>query len=94
MSAAIWKFPLRIGLTVAQMPLGAKVLHVHEQNGMPCLWALVDPAKPTQERRFVTEGTGHSLDTECTPFRYIGTAHCHGFVWHAFEVPVVPGVSP
>jgi hypothetical protein len=45
------------------MPRGAKSLHVAEQSGHLCLWALVNPAEKTQVPvRLAVHGTGHAFD--------------------------------
>ena len=68
------------------MPVAARVLHVHEQGGIPTLWALVDDldGTPIERRKFRIVGTGHG-DVEATDV-YVGSAHCGAFVWHVFEV--------
>jgi hypothetical protein len=70
---------------IVQMPAGSTALHVKEQNGELCIWALVDPDKPTCSRRFFVHGTGHTLHPGALD--YIGTAHLHngGIVLHVFE---------
>ena len=80
----IWKFQLTIGEPVAAMPRGAQILTVHEQYGEVCLWALVDPDAPTEDRRFHIVGTGHP---SAHLKNYIGTAQVAGgaLVWHVFE---------
>ena len=42
MSKTVWKFTLQWD-TVLDLPEGARVLRVNEQEGCVCLWALVDP---------------------------------------------------
>jgi hypothetical protein len=82
---AIWKFPLLIqdGQAVS-MPAGAKVLCVQVQNGVPCLWALVDPTAPKLSRNFFTFGTGHPIDP--TGLEFVGTYQIDGgaLVFHVF----------
>jgi len=68
------------------MPVGAQVLHVHMQHGIPCIWALVDSENENEiERRvFSLRGTGHVLDDGYRT--YIGTIHDGDiYVWHIFE---------
>jgi len=81
----VYKYPLspiadevRVG-----MPRGARILHVREQNGVPTLWALVDPMVANGERVFAIRGTGHLV---ADGLEYLGSAHCGVFVWHVFEV--------
>lgn len=81
----IWKFPLNIGRNSVYMPGGAEILTVAAQRDNLCIWAHVDPCSAKAQRLFVVEGTGNILHEECTPDRYIGTAHWTHFVLHAFE---------
>jgi hypothetical protein len=83
----VWKFPLSPGdpLVIA-MPAGARVLHVGVQDDdRPCIWALVDPAAPEEERSFRVHGTGQYFDGDGA---YVGTAMLYrgGLVFHVFEV--------
>src|SRR4051812_2081853 len=42
-SQTVWKFPLPVINNIELwMPLGAEILHVAEQDGQVCLWALVE----------------------------------------------------
>lgn len=83
----IWKFDLELtDSQKVEMPKGAKILCVDEQDKLFCLWAIVDPdpTVPKEERAFRLYGTGnpeHSIGGE-----YIGTINSTtGFVWHIFE---------
>ena len=69
-----------------QMPEGASVLSLQLQYGQPCLWALVDTAKPLTPRHFITRGTGHPVPSEW--FSYVGTYQLQGgdLVFHVLEV--------
>lgn len=91
---SVFKYLIEISDVVElEMPVGAVVLHLAEQHGVPCLWALVDLEAPNHTRRFRLAGTGHPIDTE-----YIDTAvgnrgHLGTFfmrdgalVWHLFEM--------
>lgn len=81
-NSSIFKFRLEHLAEEVQMPVGAQILHVHDQDGGPCIWALVDPDAKKEVRRFFIVGTGHKFDPR---WQYIGTAHCGGLVWHVFE---------
>lgn len=87
MTVAVWKYPLDIGsVTLHDMPLGAKIIHVQGQNGAPALWALVPRDVPTLvRRRFIVVGTGTVLRGDAEALTYLGTAHCGELVWHVFE---------
>lgn len=67
------------------MPQGAVVLHVHEQNDVICLWALIDTKVPKKLRRFALCGTGHLYPAGG---QYVGSVHLSGgqYVFHVFEV--------
>lgn len=78
----IWKFPLTTGLTL-QVPRGARVLDIRDQNGSICLWALVNTEASPEEMKLAIYGTGHELPED--PGDYLGSVHQNGFVWHVFE---------
>lgn len=81
----VWKFTLAVD-SVLDMPEGAEVLTVREQGDAVCLWALVDPSKPFEARRFVMVGTGHELPQDDATF--VGMAHLDKglLVVHVFEL--------
>jgi hypothetical protein len=66
------------------MPEGAEPLTIETQNGVHCIWALVDPRAKKIERQFQIVGTGHEEVTDY--HHYIGTVHEGKFVWHLFEI--------
>lgn len=85
MQRTIWKFTIAPSCPIL-MPVGAKMLHVHEQNDNICLWAEVDAAETATEfRTFWVYGAGHSLPDD--PGVYIGTVHLHvsSLVFHVYE---------
>ena len=80
----IWKYPLQIGdFNSVQMPKGATILSVDNQNGILCLWAMVDPEKSLVTRKIRIVGTGHTFDGYA---EHIGSVVMAPFVWHVFEV--------
>lgn len=84
----IWKFPIPLGAVPIEMPRGARVLSVGQQQDQPMLWALVDPAKDVERRVFLPLGTGHSLpDDVNVEWEFLGTTHLRGgaIVVHVFE---------
>ena len=85
----VWKFPLGPlhGPAYAWLPEGAAILHFDIQGGEPTIWALVDPERPTEQRKFEFVGTGHPLlaERDGFPSSYIGTCFSGLFVWHLFE---------
>lgn len=81
----IWKFPLDlVARPEPAMPRGARVLTVQLQNGIPTVWAAVDPTAPVEPRPLVVVGTGNLLPNDAGP--YIGTWQADPFVFHVFEV--------
>lgn len=85
----IWKFTFKLNSVVeVQMPDRARVIHVGEQNGLLCLWAMVDTENQLTARRFRIFGTGHPLSTDVKESHFIGTVFQSIYVWHVFEVPV------
>jgi len=74
----IWKFPLQPSaqgdaVCSIAMPEGAALLTVSAETGEPCLWALVDPARPKVMRNLDILGTGHIATNDLNAKRYIGT---------------------
>lgn len=87
----IYKYPFAIADRVTlRMPIGAKILHVAPQGGTPCLWAHVDPSRPTVNWLFRIYGTGHPIDGEGGgEGTHVATFLMGPFVWHAFLMGVV-----
>lgn len=80
MSKTIHKYPLIIfGSQRVMMPAGAKILTVQLQDGVPCLWALVDTDFKSKERAILMRGTGYDVSDVG---KYIDT----------FQMPVNDGV--
>ena len=83
----IYKYQITLSGKV-DMPVGAKVLHVGEQDGGMFLWAAVDTRSPIRHRQFTVIGTGTGWDMEekdCHVSDYVGTVMALGLVWHIFE---------
>lgn len=66
------------------LPVGSTVLHVHNQENVPCLWVQISEAEKTECRTFCCFVTGVDFDGG----RYHGTCHLFEgkFVVHVFEV--------
>lgn len=83
----VFKYVLRDTVNDIQMPTGAQVLHVTEQNNMVCIWAAVDESVPVETRRFLMVGTGHREVPDDAA--YCGSAHIYTdravLVLHVFE---------
>lgn len=86
----IWKFPLgQPGFANSfPMPKGAEILTVQMQGGVPCIWAVVNPAELRDFWETVTFqiiGTGWDFDTRHKR-KYVGTVQDGPFVWHVFQL--------
>jgi hypothetical protein len=85
----IWKYILTIeGKQTLMMPEAARLLCVQMQDGIPCLWAVVDKDSAKvlakrEPRTVFTVGTGHPMPEECG--KYVGTYQpMNGLVFHVF----------
>jgi hypothetical protein len=78
-----YAFPLTDRVDIP-MPRKAEVLTVQSQQGVPCLWARVDPNGPVGTRHFRIFGTGDDLPRGWDG-RYVGTFQSVGVEWHLFE---------
>ena len=70
------------------MPIGAKVLTVQVQHGIPVLWAEVDTKAEKEERCFEIFGTGNEMPEDMgVERRYICTIQMPGswVVLHFYE---------
>lgn len=78
----IWKYTLSVtNEQKISMPSGAQLLTVQLQGGMPCLWALVNPAAPQVERKIRIHGTGHEVQGG----EYVETFQWGPLVFHVFD---------
>lgn len=70
-----------------EMPIGAKLLTVQMQKGVPVLWALVDTDAEMGSRFFFLCGTGWVVPKEFVGhLEYVNTVQAdNGMVWHVFE---------
>lgn len=88
MNTTIWKFQILIASEQrVTMPAGAEILTAQFQSGNGlCLWAIVNPENPKNERVIHIYGTGHPVPN-ANGIRYITTVQQHGgaLVWHIFE---------
>ena len=88
MSKTIWKYTLpRDGQTIEIHEHITEVLHIATQDGVPTLWAIVDPDRPRDGyTEIVAWGTGWPLpDDVYQECDYWGTCEDgYGYVWHYF----------
>jgi hypothetical protein len=71
-----------------QLPIGAEILTVGNQNELVCLWALIDPVAEKEFRQIEIFGTGMPILSDMgTSREYISTFQMDGgkLVLHAFE---------
>jgi len=90
---AVWKYPLgnwETGMFSAEMPKFAEVLSLQVQKNDLCMWVLVDPDMPKEQRHFLIVGTGHEYDSArgLVSDNFVGTFQMYGgdLVFHVFEV--------
>lgn len=92
MERIIWKYGVPMTDHFAlSMPSGAQVLTVQILDGVPQLWALVDPSRPPQQRQFALYGTGWELPHTAQEIGvYVGTFQVSEgklkLVWHLFDL--------
>lgn len=69
------------------LPTGATILTVNEQQGGIYLWAEVDPDVRTFKPRLIEIfGTGHEIREDMGITRqYLGTTFVGRYVWHVYE---------
>ena len=68
------------------MPKGAEIVSVAFQHGSLCLWAMVQPDEPMEDREIEIFGTGHPVPVGVGVDRkFIGTVIDNQYVWHVFE---------
>lgn len=88
MAKTIWKYRLpRDGATIQIHEYIVEVLHIAAQDGIPTLWAIVDPDRPRNGyTEVVAWGTGWPLpDDVYQETDYWGSCEdgC-GYIWHYF----------
>lgn len=87
MTKIIYKYALeRTDRAVVAMPEGAEILTAQLRHNQICLWALVNPERPTEDRIVEIHGTGNPIQCDMGIERkYIGTVQEGRFAWHVFE---------
>lgn len=91
----IYKYPIVLDASylVIDVPDGAQFIHVAEQHGRICLWALVDSEAPMIRRQIRIIGTGLSAD-DVKIEQHIGSILVLNgtYVLHIFDVGNVGNV--
>lgn len=68
-----------------------KWLEIHEQDGWPHIWAIVDDEGQEREYEIVAWGTGWEWPEEMNYTSYLGTTmDFAGYVWHYFMQETTP----
>lgn len=80
------------------MPDGAQVVSVQLQDGIICVWAIVETDYMPQPHEFSIFGTGQPLPEAFNPNRlaerHLASVQQGPFVWHVFGgVQVKPGAG-
>lgn len=71
-----------------------KWLDIHEQNGWPHIWAIVDDEGQEREYEIVAWGTGWEWPEEMNWTSYLGTCmDFAGYVWHYFMQETTPAYA-
>ena len=71
-----------------------KWLDIHEQNGWPYIWAIVDDEGQEREYEIVAWGTGWEWPEEMNWTSYLGTCiDFAGYVWHYFMQETTPACA-
>lgn len=85
----VWKFPMPVGFgeVAVDMPVGAEILSVGQQDVGPRIWALCDPEAPREPRLLLVLPTGDRTDMSRAG-RFVGTIHgLDGWIWlHVWEI--------
>ena len=82
-ATTIWKFPLTN--EAVEMPKGARLLTVQTQNGIPCLWAEVNPKAEKVTRHLLVVGTGWD-DGLVEGSTYLATFQQGPLVFHVYDM--------
>jgi hypothetical protein len=81
----IYKWTLKLlDRQIIPMPEGSEILTVQAQNGVPCLWAVVNETAQPVPRVIAIYGTGNPMPEMYG--KYIASFQQVGFVWHVFEL--------
>ena len=84
---AIWKYPIKPGLFVLDLPKDAQVRWVGFQCGAPSMWVEIDPTSPHEMVWFQTVATGEQF----TDGIYHGTVFIGSLVFHLFKLQAREG---
>lgn len=86
----IYKYPINnkdrnaFGNFTVEMPEIFQILDVKEQDGIPCIWAIVDETTEAKEVEFRVCATGDPV--VMGKWVFVKTFYQDPFVWHLFRV--------
>lgn len=78
----IYKYPLEINICTIELPIGSRVVCVHEQNLVPTIWVEQDLSKYKTDFMFCVIPTGGQIPEDG---HHIGTAFIGPNVWHVYQ---------
>jgi hypothetical protein len=79
----IHKFPFAVRDQIEiEAPVGARVVHVENQGGEPCLWMEVQTDHAMGRHFFTIRDTGHEIPDNV---QHVATWKDGPFVWHMFK---------
>jgi len=78
----IYKYNLEVTVCTIELPIGSKVVCVHEQNLVPTIWVEQETTKLKTDFMFCVVGTGQSIPEDGF---YIGTCFIGPNVWHVYQ---------
>ena len=72
-----------------EIPRGARMLSVGQQEDSPVVWFLCDDRAPIVKRQFIIKGTGHEVEPAVLAFDFLGTVSTFNgtLMWHVFVEP-------
>lgn len=87
MKKVIWKFELtESGIQEIELRKGYEFLTLQMQNGIPCIWVLLNSNEEKITESFEIYGTGHEIHYDMGISReYLGTFQETYLVWHLFK---------
>jgi len=78
----IFKYEIKLVDNFAEIPVGAKILHVNVQGNKLFVWANVNPTQKKVPWKFKILGTGMCVPDD--EYDYITTVFMGSLVWHVF----------
>lgn len=92
--AKIFKYPIvgNARNNEIEMPAGAEILSVGQQNGDLYLWAIVNPQKDLVVRSIAVVLTGETYAPAEGPFKFIGTVQIPNRIIGEYVVHVFEGI--